>query len=897
MTPCPPPEQLERLIREQLPAAQAAEVERHIAACIPCQQVLERLTHHPRNESIQSKSAGSGVLSAADAAFLLALENKPGLSGAAPASSAGPELPDRFDFLAPPQDDGEIGWLAHYRVLRLLGKGGMGMVFHAEDSQLRRPVALKVLHPDSADDLAARQRFLREARAAAALKNDHIVTIYQVGQDRDTCFLAMEFLQGEPLDERLRRGPVPLAEIIRIGRETAMGLAAAHEHGLIHRDIKPANVWLELPAGRVKILDFGLVQSAKDDMRLTQSGFIVGTVSYMAPEQARCGPLDGRTDLFSLGCLLYRLCAGEMPFKGEETMAVLTALAVDEPRPVGEANAAVPPALNDLVMRLLAKRPEDRPASAREVIDALDAVGESLTASGAIPLALPLSSIQSSLTDALPGAAVRSALGPDERTRSLVPAAQPEGFALGSRRRKAGQVLLVGSLILIGGTGLGYVLRGRDAGPVAHHSGSGSSKAATGASAKPGSEEPWMKGLASRPRAEQLQAVAEQLKQRNPDFSGAFEPIEEKARGQIIGMKVASDGITDLSPLRVLAWLEHLQCNGNRPTELTDLKPLSDLKLRRLELAGNGKLSDLQPLHAMKSLQVLNLNYTGVSDLKPLAGLSLRDITFWNTAISDLEPLRNMPLTRVGAAGTRVRDIAALGKSELGWLEVQGTAIVDFTPLRELPLHRLNADIWTWRDEDCLADIPSLKFINGQDSAEAHKEWMSRRKALLAWAEEIAAQGFKDQEAALLVRLRELNPKLTMTLRTEVENGSIVELRIKGAGVANLGPVRALPKLKRLHVEATAAQRNMLSDLSPLRGTILEELDCSQSEVYDLKPLAMLPLRRLNIAGTKVSDLRPLLDLKLEHIDGNFTLAGAKLLQTIPTLKTINGKPAADFGK
>jgi serine/threonine protein kinase len=290
-------------------------------------------------------------------------------------------------FLGPAEGPGELARLAHYRILKLLGKGGMGRVFLAEDVRLERRVALKVMEPDVARRPQARERFLREARAMAKLKHDHIVAIYDVGTDRDVAFLAMEFLEGESLDRWLQRGGVPaIAEAVRIVREVALGLAAAHDAGLIHRDVKPGNIWLEArpgtPAagGRVKLLDFGLARSADEDVHLTRSGMVVGTPSYMSPEQARGEALDARSDLFSLGVLLFRLCAGREPFRGMTTMAILTALATEEAPPVRELNPAVPPALADLTRRLLAKKPAERPSSARAVVEALQELDRPLSA-------------------------------------------------------------------------------------------------------------------------------------------------------------------------------------------------------------------------------------------------------------------------------------------------------------------------------------------------------------------------------------------------------------------------------------------------------------------------------------------------------------------------------------
>jgi WD40 repeat protein len=297
-----------------------------------------------------------------------------------------PTLNELLGLLAPPQGPDEIGRLGGYRVQEVLGKGGMGVVFRAEDPLLKRQVALKIMLPALAAVETSRLRFLREAQAAAAIEHDHIIAIHQVGEDRGIPFLAMPLLRGESLEDRLRReGRLPVAEILRIGREIAEGLAAAHEHGLIHRDIKPANVWLEGERGRVRILDFGLARAASAEGHVTQSGAIVGTPAYMAPEQARGEPLDGRCDLFSLGCVLYRLCTGAMPFGDSALMTVLLAVATEEPRAVRELNPDVPQALALLVRRLIAKDRERRPPSARAVAEALAALEQGKVLEEATP--------------------------------------------------------------------------------------------------------------------------------------------------------------------------------------------------------------------------------------------------------------------------------------------------------------------------------------------------------------------------------------------------------------------------------------------------------------------------------------------------------------------------------
>jgi serine/threonine protein kinase/formylglycine-generating enzyme required for sulfatase activity len=297
-----------------------------------------------------------------------------------------------IDFLAPAQAADELGRLGSYRVLKILGHGGMGVVFEAEDPQLRRKVALKAMLPALAASETARKRFLREAQTAAAIEHDHIVHIYQVGEDRGVPFIAMPLLKGEPLNRRLaRENRLPLSEVIRIGRETADGLAAAHKQGLIHRDIKPANLWLE-ENGRVKILDFGLARAASDSGQVTQSGAIVGTPAYMAPEQVDGKTLDARCDLFSLGCVLYRLSTGEAPFKGADTISTLVAVATEKPRSPAQIIPTLPHEFSDLVMQLLAKKPAKRIPSAQALLEALTRISEqgsagTLTLPGASPWA------------------------------------------------------------------------------------------------------------------------------------------------------------------------------------------------------------------------------------------------------------------------------------------------------------------------------------------------------------------------------------------------------------------------------------------------------------------------------------------------------------------------------
>jgi tRNA A-37 threonylcarbamoyl transferase component Bud32 len=299
----------------------------------------------------------------------------------------------------PPEQPDELGRLGHYRLLQILGGGGMGIVVEAEDCQLKRKVALKVMRANLASDLY-RRRFLREAQAAAAIESDHIVPIFHVGEARGVPYLAMPFLKGHSLSDLLLQGHLPLTQTAKIGRQIAQGLAAAHERGLIHRDIKPSNIWLETlgpalidvvtgnpadraqasPDYRVKILDFGLARVIDTESQLTQPGAILGTVGYLAPEQATGGEIDARADLFGLGCTLYRMTTGRLPFLGPDILASLASLALDQPAAPHQINPEVTPGVSRLIMRLLAKKPADRPASAAEVAWRLSRIEEELVA-------------------------------------------------------------------------------------------------------------------------------------------------------------------------------------------------------------------------------------------------------------------------------------------------------------------------------------------------------------------------------------------------------------------------------------------------------------------------------------------------------------------------------------
>jgi serine/threonine protein kinase len=348
------PESIGDFLAGRLPNEVEVTVIRHLGTCPECQAELETAAGEPSwwNEardylsSAETRLSPEGVIEEIDGEQAEALT---------------------LDFLAPTDDPAMLGRVGPYEVAGVIGRGGTGVVLKAFERSLNRFVAIKVLAPHLATSGAARKRFAREAQAAAAVVHEHIVPIYAVDEHQGLPYLVMRYVPGRSLQERLaRRGTLELAEVLRIGMQTAQGLAAAHAQGLVHRDVKPANILLEHNVDRVLLTDFGLARTV-DDASLTCSGVIAGTPQYMAPEQARGEAIDHRTDLFSLGSALYAMCAGHSPFRAETTMGVLHRICKETPRPLRDLNPHVPDWLDRIIRRLHAKDPARRFQSAEEV--------------------------------------------------------------------------------------------------------------------------------------------------------------------------------------------------------------------------------------------------------------------------------------------------------------------------------------------------------------------------------------------------------------------------------------------------------------------------------------------------------------------------------------------------
>ncbi|MEP3481154.1 MAG: serine/threonine-protein kinase [Fuerstiella sp.] len=395
------------LVQGSLEETQEVQIANHLNECDRCRQKLEQKTASSdlwqdlrQTLSEQPFDAASGLLSAS---HVLSKEASPEqLVQSSKSQRVQETSDDSATVLAPsiryvlhslaPTDDPEmLGRIGHHEVQGVIGAGGMGVVLKALDPSLDRMVAIKILAPHLATSGAARQRFAREAKAAAAVLHPNVVAIHGVSDGGTTGlpYLVMPYVRGATLQTRIdRNGGLSLTEILQVAVQVADGLAAAHQQGLVHRDIKPANIMLEDGVERVSITDFGLARTV-DDATLTQSGVIAGTPQYMSPEQARGDSVDARSDLFSLGSLIYVMSAGHAPFRAETAYGILRRITDEAARPIREVRPDFPSWLAVLIDRLHAKFVSDRFQSATEVADVLrDCLAHVQSSSVPLPLAV-----------------------------------------------------------------------------------------------------------------------------------------------------------------------------------------------------------------------------------------------------------------------------------------------------------------------------------------------------------------------------------------------------------------------------------------------------------------------------------------------------------------------------
>lgn len=343
---------LDEFIKGQMPKTETHRFQNHLDDCAACQQALEVAFAEDEgwNEAqaaLRNAGHGHNINVAADEIA----ENRRLFS----------------DILTPSDDPRMMGRIAGYEIAGVLGRGGMGVVFKGLDPSLNRYVAIKTLAPHLTASGTARKRFIREAQAAAAIINENVIAIHAIAEWQSVPYLVMPLVKGISLQKRIdEHGPLQLRELLRIGMQIASGLAAAHAQGQIHRDVKPANILMADGVDRVVLTDFGLAR-AVDDIRLTRTDTLVGTPLYMSPEQTKDETLDFRTDLFSLGSVLYEAATGRAAFRALTSYSVIRRISEDNPEPILQLNSDIPPWFDEIVRRLIAKSPSDRFDSAQHV--------------------------------------------------------------------------------------------------------------------------------------------------------------------------------------------------------------------------------------------------------------------------------------------------------------------------------------------------------------------------------------------------------------------------------------------------------------------------------------------------------------------------------------------------
>jgi serine/threonine protein kinase/Tol biopolymer transport system component len=401
--------------------------------------------------SLRGLLAG-GRLAEVEATLVQVPGSHPSRAAAEPPVEAGPEpgAHGSGGALAAAAPDLAGRRIAQYQILGTLGGGAMGTVYKAEDTRLRRTVALKFLPPELTRDERAKARFFQEAQAASALDHPNICTVHEVGETEDGhLYLAMASYDGETVKAKIRRGPLPMTEAVEIARQTALGLAKAHREGIVHRDVKPANL-VVTGDGVVKIVDFG-VAKLRGAAGLSVAGSFLGTPAYMSPEQARGEEVDPQADVWSLGVVLYEMLAGSRPFRGgEDLTAVLRSILEDRPEPLGHLRPDVPPELERIVGRMLAKSPAERYPTAAEALADLGALQKSLAAPAlslrrrwpwAAALLVTAAAIGGYLALHRPAEPVQATFSrvTDEEGRELYPTLSPDGRFVAYVRSEGGQ--------------------------------------------------------------------------------------------------------------------------------------------------------------------------------------------------------------------------------------------------------------------------------------------------------------------------------------------------------------------------------------------------------------------------------------------------------------------------
>jgi serine/threonine protein kinase/Leucine-rich repeat (LRR) protein len=759
------------------------------------------------------------------------------------------------------QGRGQELLLGSYVLLEKLGEGGMGQVFKARNWKLGRVVALKLIRKERLDNPDAVRRFQREVRAAAALSHPNIVHALDADEVGGRHILVMEHIEGTNLAKVVKKnGPLPVAYACDFIRQAALGLQHAHEKGMVHRDIKPANLLLAVDGRTVKVLDMGMARldrgEAADEhsSTMTQEGTVVGTPDYIAPEQAlESHTADIRADLYSLGCTLYYLLTGQVPFPGGTLIQKINKHQFHEPTAIESLRPDLPPTVAAVLRKLMAKRPDDRFQTPGELAAALASLasvsreddrtvaegarGTAPTEPSADTLGSPFASLRADAVLAESEPQSRRGLKEEHWLLLLVSAAS---------------LVVVGIVVLM----VRLWPDAEQAGPSAEKPDPEWEEAEDARRR----EDAWRREVAALPPERQVEAVVARLRERNPGFDGKVTCRIEA--GAVIELTFASNQVTDLSPLSVLRQLRSLRCSGSR--KLVDLSPLQGMKLTEL-YCYHTAVTDLSPLKGMR-LTRLDCFGTRVSDLTPLKDMPLVHLRCADTQVLDLTPLKDMRLADLDCDNTQVADLTPLKDMKLSYLYCAGTRVVDLTPLKDMRLVHLSCA------RTKVFDLTPLKDM--------------KLTTLYCYGTQVSdLSPLKDMQLTFL----DCNTTPVLDL-SALKGMKLTHLECYGTQVSDLSPLKDM-KLTFLDCRGTK-----VADLTALKDMKLTLLACAGTKVSDLSPLKDMKLQDLDCRGTKVSDLTPLQGMPLKVIECDFRpRRDAAILRSIKTLETINGKPAKQF--
>jgi len=798
-----------------------------------------------------------------------------------------------------------------FKVEALLGKGGMGEVYLAKQISMDRNIALKILPPQFAMNEEDVQRFLKEVRMAARLEHPNVVRAYEAGEDHDVYFLAMAFVDGETVTEKLdREGAMSEREALQIIRKAASALQYAwNEHRIIHRDIKPSNIMINR-RGEPLLADLGLSKSV-DEVGMTMSGAVMGTPNYMSPEQAEGHVnIDFRCDIYSLGATLYHMLTGLMPFYGSSVMDVLRKQLTEDLSDPRETNPDVSKATVDLMERMLAKSPDNRHADWGEVIGEIDGI-----LSGHPSLHAPMASGQSVMIrarDTSSGDATlvgetdpsEPAVAEDETILTATPpskadqvhaagARRPRKSAPPAKKSKAPLIagVAVGGVLILGLAVWGVTSMGGKRRPVAPQTAAaqgeqhdkiqgGKTTAAIASAAR--------KEIAVRPEAPavaspKVPTTAEELhaaiKAANPDYNGKGQ--FKISGGQIVEAILSETGITDVSPLRGLP-LSLLKLTR---TEVADISPLKGMPLKLLQMEFCPNISDLSPLEGMPLEMLWCGGGTKVSDLSPLKGLPLKSLVAQHCPVQDLEPLRGMNLQGAHLFGTQVEDLSPLSGMSFKSLTIHSTPIRDISPLKGMPLETLSLDPGKITEGiDVLRDMKTLKHIDVTFPFKLSAAGFWRKYDAGAFGKPAAASKKVPTTAQELhAAIKAANPGYNGKGQFKISGGRIVDAKLMSTGITDLSPLKGM-SLESLNIGGNDGVTSLsplagmtsltdlgmyhcgVASLEPLRGLKITRLDiCGRCPVTNISPLKGMPINTLWLAPG-VSDLTPLIGMPLRDL-------------------------------